>query len=227
MNRYVYERNNEFGNSEFFLDRHVLNRDNTHSVNFNTREVTLENVIRKFEYLENLKSRGIYYPIKIIPKNVIHFGDEIENRFKLYLKDFKVLTILRNPFDSYLSRSFQDSIDWKVSHNKKDSGYSELKPTQFSPLITPENFIKQWLNESRFIFDINPHHIFKYEDINTKYLNNYFGFTINNSMKPMNINYKNLVINYNKVYDDFHFVLERKMKNWKNVFGVNPYNEDL
>lgn len=227
LNEYVYQANDRFGSYEFFLDKEVLHSDGAHSLDHNLTTITLENVLRKFDYLEDLKSKDVYFPIKVIPKHVIKFGDEIENRLKDYLNDFKILTILRNPFDTYLSQSFQESIAWKVPHNKNGLDYDKLNPTPFYSNIDIEYFISVWLNESRFIFETEPYHVFKYEDINIEHLNNYFNISLNPSLKPMNIDYKSLLINYDMVYDDFHFTLERKVKDWKKVFGVNVYNEDL
>ena len=188
---------------EFLLDRHILHDDGT-ITNNNTAApngLSIGAVLKKLDYLEATKLGGVNFQVKIIPNMTAEFG--IENRLTNYLKGYKILTIARNPWDSFMSLSYQQKTNWEVTHNRHEG----IQPRKIHYRIEKKDIIDyaaSWWYDIKFISNLEPYHVFDYEDLNTEVLNKFFDKQIETDHWPLGIDYKELVLNYDEAYTIFN-----------------------
>jgi hypothetical protein len=197
LNHFAVEHNDGIGFNEYFNDGQTDKR--TRGIFDN--EVSL---YEKFKYLEYQMELGIHFSLKVFPVLVIKQG--YENSLYEYLSNYKILTIKRNPFDSFLSLKFQDSTKWKFPHRLKFKNYQFCEPEPFSINRYEINgFIHSWKKNQDFIDKLNIYHTFDYDEITADNLYNFFGlseYTWNG--KKSNINYEEIVENIDEVKEIFY-----------------------
>lgn len=202
------------GAFEFLLDWWILNEDGSHTYDktISPSSVSSHTLLKKLDYLEQKKLRNEHFPIKIIPNSIRGCGRVIENRLTNYLKDYKILTIARNPWDSFMSFLYQTKTNWELSHKRINDPKFERKNIYYE--IKEYDILQYatiWWYDIKFICEIEPYHVFNYEDLNTKTLNDFFGKEIKSSMLPLDINYKEHIINY----DEARAMFDKYFSGWE------------
>jgi hypothetical protein len=187
--------------AEFFLSRYYLDRNGSwHNLELEIYDE--EQINRKFNYFETLKDQNACHPFKIFPYNLIQHG--YEERLKELLSDFKILTIHRDPFDSFLSYSYQKRTNWENTHRRlfKIQHIEEFKFTICKSEI--DRYINQYKMEKNFINNLDIFHTFEYEDITSKNLSLFFNIEKKKEIYlPMNIDYKKLLTNLEETEEKF------------------------
>jgi len=187
--------------AEFFLSSYYLDRNGSWH-NLELEIYDKKQIDRKFNYFETLKDRENCHPFKIFPYNLIYYG--YEERLKELLSGFKILTIRRDPFDSFLSCIYQNRTKWKNTHRCLFAAQhiEEFKFTIYRSEI--DHYINEYKIEKNFIDNLNVFHIFEYKDITAKKLSSFFNIEKRKeNFLPMNIDYKKLVINLEETEEKF------------------------
>ena len=187
--------------AEFFLSRYYLDENGSWH-KFKSKIYNKKQINRKFNYFEILKEQEKCHPFKIFPYNLIQGG--YEERLKELLSGFKILTIRRDPFDSFLSYIYQNRTNWKNTHR---CVFRTQHIEEFDYVIYKEEinlYINQYKIEKSFIDSLDIFHTFEYKDINTANLQNFFDIKINEHHSPLNVDYRKLVININEIEKEFY-----------------------
>ena len=190
LNDYALDYHDRVGFHEVFLDGP--------SYKF-MAHLTIE---EKFEFLEYYKKQDIHFTTKIFPYEIISKG--YEERLFDYLKGYKILTIKRNPWDAFLSHSYQDFCGWKTSHRREGDDFIELQSFEIG-LYKIKHFCKKWKTDFNFVQRLDIHHTFNYNDLTINNLKKYFNTTYDSPAKPSNINYEKIAINYRKAKELFDY----------------------
>jgi hypothetical protein len=187
--------------NEFFLDRNYLSLNG----DWNTLKIetpTKKQIERKFNYFEILKEENMCHPFKVIPYKIILDG--YEKRLYDLLNGFKLLTIRRDPFDSFLSYIYQNRTNWKNTHRRlfRTQHIEEFKFIIYEPEI--DHYINQYKIKKNFINKLDIFHTFEYEDLTPKNLSSFFNIKKNKeNYLPMNIDYRRLIINLEDIEKKF------------------------
>lgn len=190
LNDYALHNHNRFGFHELFLDE--------------PSSKLLENLTteEKFDFLEYYKKQDIHFTTKIFPYKVISEG--YEDRLFDYLKDYKILTIDRDPWDAFLSHSYQDACNWKSTHRWPGINFIELNSFHIK-IYKLKHFCNKWKTDFNFIKRLDVHHTFLYEDLTINNLKKYFNTNYESPVRPSNLDYKSLAINYNEAKELFDY----------------------
>lgn len=200
LNDYALHYHDNFGFNELFLDKssHVVMKK------YSTEE--------KFEFLEYYKSKDIHFTFKIFPYRVINQG--YEDRLFEFLKGYKILTIERDPWDAFVSSSYQDYCKWKTPHRHKfwkgiyESDFIKLKSFDINTAKI-KDFCNKWETDFCFINKLHLHHTFKYSDLTTQHLQKYFNNKYVSDLQPASLNYESLATNYTEAKELFNNALCR------------------
>ena len=183
--------NNYVGLSEFFepASESVLNKDFSHYT-----------IDERFKYLEECKLKNIHYVLKIFPYKLISIGykDQLVN----YLKDYKILTINRNPFDACLSFCYQIHTRWKTPHRINNEFYIS-KPFNVK-LRRVSDYVEMYKINTNFLREVNVFKSFEYQDLTVDNLETFFGVKNSTPLSPININYRDLILNLDQVEEVFN-----------------------
>ena len=163
-------------------------------------------IANSFNTLLLNKSNNIHISAKIMPAHVIQLG--FERELFQYLDGYPILTIDRDPFDTFLSWYYQDVTSWKICH---------IWPWTVKPscniyipidLERAHDFIKTWHVHKAFLNKLinknNDVTVFNYCDITNEKLSAFFGTDYVASTAPMNINYNHLFSNIEEVREIFY-----------------------
>tara|TARA_B110000208_G_scaffold164334_2_gene201809 strand:+ start:120 stop:854 length:735 start_codon:yes stop_codon:yes gene_type:complete len=206
LTNYIKKFYNVKSEFEFLLDSHVLHNDGTLTYDKSLRYTgaSLDRVLKKLDYLDETKLSEFNFQLKIIPNSTMKLG--IENRLTNYLKGYKILTIARNPWDSFMSMQYQRETNWEVTHNKR--AFNSVKYNKDVRYTIKEKdiiwYATKWWYDIKFISSLEPYHVFDYEDLSAESLNKFFGKHIHPSHWPLGIDYKELVLNYDEAYTIFN-----------------------
>ena len=181
------------GALEFFLPRYEINGSN--------------DIGYKLDYLKYKKTQEIHYFMKIMPQifyeNYYNFPLDIFNNILEYINDYEVHILNRNPWDVFLSYSYQHLQQFKIAHRFRDTK-NNLAPIEMNYIIT-DRMLKDWLQK----YD-------RYKS-SVKWLcdNGTFNFKVveYDSFKdiavsrtlPMGFDYKKLCLNHDEVKNKFPF----------------------
>jgi hypothetical protein len=175
----------------------------------------------KLDFLEQKKKEGIHFCNKIFVNNNILFS---KDKLLTYLNDYEVHVLKRDPFDTFISRMYQDYNDWALSNifDKESNRLLGMSDSQISDEMLHQNYfvvesakVDEWLSVymrfvklSSWLQDngTSEYTTIHYEDIQKEYLNNY-GVPF---PKPLNFDYEELCINYDEIKEEFYNKLERK-----------------
>lgn len=194
LNDYALDYHDRFGFNELFLD------DAHYVTALFLKNYSIE---EKFEFLEYYKANDVHFTLKIFPSRLIKQG--YEQRIFDYLEGYDILTIDRNPWDAFLSASYQDQCGWKTPHRHPDvDRFLELGSFDINTHVI-KDFCKKWRMDFGFVNKLNPHHIFKYEDLTTENLQRYFNSKHISALKPSSLNYESLATNYNEAKELFYY----------------------
>lgn len=191
---------------EFLLPRHILHDNGTITTNIacDQDKPSSGDVLKKLDFLDKKKFHNENFQVKIIPNTTAELG--IENRLTNYLKGYKILTIARNPWDSFMSTQYQRETNWEVTHNKR--AFNSVKYNKDIRYTIKEKdiiwYATKWWYDIKFISSLEPYHVFDYEDLSAESLNKFFGKHIHPSHWPLGIDYKELVLNYDEAYTIFN-----------------------
>jgi len=204
LSEYAAVANKQKWYLEFFLDTYKIENgkivEHEHPIGWNAKNGFKRlpyQVEQKFEYLENLKQQGKMIPFKIFP--YIFIGSEYEDRLYDLVKDFKLLTIMRDPLDTFLSYSYQDITGWQTPHRTIKNNVDVSIDKCYIGIDRVKLYINRFKREEEFLSRLNYHHIFNYDDINDKHLQDFFGVKIKEWNFPMNIDYRSLIKNIDAV----------------------------
>jgi hypothetical protein len=191
--------------TEFFLGRNYLDneavwiKDLIKDYYLNTYDK--KQIERKFNYFEILKEEGRLHPFKVIPFELIKNG--YEKRLHELLDGIEILTIDRDPFDSFLSYMYQRKTNWANSHrfiNRKQN----IEEVTFNADTSDIESLKIYKVEKDFISSLNIFHRFEYEELTPENMKNFFGIKNKKDIYvPMNINYRQLITNIDFVENKF------------------------
>lgn len=165
-------------------------------------------IAESFDTLLLNKSNNIHISAKIMPVHVIQLG--FERELFQYLDGYPILTIDRDPFDTFLSWYYQDITSWKVCH---------IWPWTVKPscdIYIPINldkvyiFIKWWYDHKNFLNRLinrsNDVTVFNYCDVTNENLSMFFDTDFIADSVPMDINYRNMFSNFEEVREIFNYV---------------------
>lgn len=208
---------------ELLLARHILHDNGTITSDYSNDQVKprLEDVLKKLDFLDKKKLSNNNFQVKIIPNSTIDLG--IEDRLTNYLKGYKILTIARNPWDSFMSMQYQRETNWEVTHNKLSR--NTVKPKDIRYSISEKDIIwyaTKWWYDIKFISNLEPYHVFNYEDLNTESLNKFFGKQIIETEWALGIDYKELVLNYDEAYTEF----SKHLVGWESALYIMGSNRN-
>jgi hypothetical protein len=187
--------------AEFFLSSYYLDESGSWH-NLGLKIYDKKQIDRKFNYFETLKDQNACHPFKIFPYNLIQYG--YKERLKELLSGFKILTIQRDPFDSFLSYIYQNRLDWKNTHRRlfRTQHIEEFKFIIDEPEIN--HYINHYKVEKNFINNLDIFYTFEYEDITSKNLSLFFNIEKKKEIYlPMNIDYKKLLTNLEETEKKF------------------------
>lgn len=197
LNQYCLNDNDGFGFHEFFLRVHDVN------FNWHKRIFAFHSVEEKLEFLEYYKSKDIHFSWKFFPAQVLIDNPELEYRIIKYFQGYKNLTIVRDPWESFLSLSYQSYTDWKTSHNYDGDVYN-IDQYEID-LIKIPHLVKTWKMNKDFLSKIDIHHSFEYKDLTINNLQKYFNTSFDPGWKPMGLDYSSKAINLKEAKELFDY----------------------
>jgi hypothetical protein len=186
--------------NEFFLDRNYLSLNG----DWNTLKIetpTKKQIERKFNYFEILKEENMCHPFKVIPYKIILDG--YEKRLYDLLNGFKLLTIERNPFDTFLSWVYQNKTNWIHSHKHINEDLKLEKNSFDVDILNINYYLKRYEIEKKFISKLNLFHTFKYEELTEENLKIFFNIKNASKKIPMDIDYRSCIKNIDFVEKKF------------------------
>ena len=188
--------------TEFFLGRNYLDNEADWINDYYLNTYDKKQIERKFNYFEILKEEGRLHPFKVTPFELIKDG--YEKRLHELLDGIEILTIDRDPFDSFLSYMYQRKTNWANSHrfiNRKQNIEEVTFNVDTSDI---KSYLKKYKVEKDFISSLNIFHRFEYEELTPENMKNFFGIKNKKDIYvPMNINYRQLITNINFVENEF------------------------
>jgi hypothetical protein len=206
LHDYVLNKNDGFGLYEFFLDYRDL-KDFVSGDNAWWHDMLRYTFEEKFEFLERCKKENVYVPWKTFPSQILNKDKSYENRLYNLLDGYKILAIDRDPWDTFLSYSYQDYINWKSCHRYYDTeirDFIELESFSIN-LNKIKWFCDTWKINSNFIKKLDIHHIFKYEDLTINNLQEYFQTSYEGKTTPIDIDYRNIAVNIKEAKEMFDY----------------------
>jgi hypothetical protein len=191
LNHYAIDHNDGFGFHELFLKPAITEMQG----------LRFASTKQKFEFLEYYKKQDIHFSIKVFPCRVITEG--YESRLLDYLDGYKILTINRNPFDTFLSCAYQSYTYWKNPHRLvEDNKFMEVS------FKIDCSFIGKFCDElkatNKFINKLDIHNTFEYAELTAPNLNKYFESKFKPFTSPCGVDYKNLATNYAEAKELFY-----------------------
>lgn len=196
LNNYCIHDNDDFGFHEFFLNE--IRNSNWHRPLF--VDYTIE---EKLEFLEYYKSKDIHFSWKFFPYQILIDNPEICDRIIKYFKGYKNLTIVRDPWESFLSLSYQSYTEWKTSHNYDGNVY-DINEYEIDLNKIP-HLVKSWKINNDFLSKIDIHHTFEYKNLTINNLQKYFNTQFDPGWKPMGLDYHKKAINIRKAKEIFDY----------------------
>lgn len=220
LTNYMQKFYNVKSEFEFLLDSHVLHNDGTLTYDKSLRYTgaSLDRVLKKLDYLDETKLSELNFQLKIIPNSTMELG--IENRLTNYLKGYKILTIARNPWDSFMSIQYQKETNWEYAHNV----HQGIEPRKIHYTIKEKDIIRyaiNWWYDVKFISNLEPH-VFDYEDLSAESLNEFFGKQVKPDHWPLGIDYKELILNYDEAYTIFN----KHFAGWESALYIMGSNRN-
>jgi hypothetical protein len=195
LNLFCINNNEGFGFSELFLEPSYTRMSFLDSASME----------EKFEFLEYYKKKDIHFSIKIFPKKIIDRG--YEEKLYNYLDGYKILTIRRDPFDAFLSESYQKATNWKIAHRKTIHGKTPdtlLEQPFEIDYDSVNGFIDKWNVNYGFVKKLNVHKTFDYHELTINNLQQYFNTNYAPDIIPHNIDYEKYVKNLKSVREYFN-----------------------
>ena len=199
LNHYALHYNEDFGFNELFLEN---NWDL--DIGWRKRFFTNYSIEEKLEFIEFYKSKNIHFSFKFMPHQILETRPDLENRMIEFFKGYKNLTIHRDPWDSFLSLSYQTYTKWQTSHNWVDKGVVDVSEYKIN-LTTIKPFVIMYNMNMDFISKVKMHKVFKYEEITTKNLQKFFNTDWDSGSFPMNLDYRAKAINIQRVKEIFDY----------------------
>ena len=187
-----FQRQHYIDNEKISYDRsgHANGRDETNKINF-------------------LKKYPNKYSFKFIPHTV---PEEFRSDILEYLNNCNLLTIKRDPFDMFLSHTYQKKTGWKQSHGATEPLLNKLEIN----IKDIKYFIKIWNENKNFIDSCKIYHTFNYNNLDEQ-LYDFFGvrhgsYEIDpmrrhwswSKIKPMQIDYRSLLVDYELIEERFY-----------------------
>jgi len=202
---------NKIGYNEFFLGDYKLINNQIVKVSKLLRPAWSESytaIKNKFEYLEQQKKENKHYSIKIFPYQLICLGftEQIYN----YLKDYKIITINRPCFDSFLSNCYKKATKGRFGHITINDIPEIVEFTISKKEVN--YFLNRWLLERNFISTLNPITL-NYSDLTIPYLQSLFNTDYVPSTIPINLNYECMVTNLYEIKEYFNNRLKNLLQN--------------
>jgi hypothetical protein len=158
------------------------------------------NIKYKLDYLKCKKTQGVHYFMKIMPQ--IFYESSLNNLLE-YINDYEVHILNRNPWDVFLSYSYQSLQQFKIAHRLRDCE-NNLAPVETEFLIT-DDLLSHWLQEySKYKSSVKwlcDNGTFKYKVIDYDMFKDIEVF----KTLPMGLNYKKLCLNYDEMKNKFSF----------------------
>ena len=158
----------------------------------------------KLDYLKYKKTQGVHYFMKIFPEIFYesHSYDILNNLLE-YINDYEVHILNRNPWDVFLSYSYQSLQQFKIAHRLRDTK-NNLAPVETEFLIT-DDLLSHWLQKySEYKSSVKwlcDNGTFKYKVIDYDMFKDIQVF----KTLPMGLDYKKLCLNYDEVKNKFPF----------------------
>lgn len=208
LNQYALHDNDGFGFYEFFLDYIDMDR------NWHRRLFYSYSIEEKLEFLEYYKSVDIHFSLKFFPSQVLFKRPDLEQRFIKYFNGYKNLTIERDPWESFLSYSYQSHINWETSHNCKNIEVIDLNEYKINLQLIPE-YVKIYKVNRDFTFKIDIDKTFKYKEITIDSLQNFFNTDFDPGSRHMNLDYIAKAINIKEAREMFDYEMHGA-RNWNN-----------
>jgi len=154
----------------------------------------------KLDYLKCKKTQGVHYFMKIMPQI---FHESSLNNLLEYINDYEVHILNRNPWDVFLSYSYQSLQQFKIAHRLRDTK-NNLAPVETEFLIT-DDLLSNWLQKySEYKSSVKwlcDNGTFKYKVIDYDMFKDIEVF----DTVPMGLDYKKLCLNYDEVKNKFPF----------------------
>ena len=181
-----------------YVDNNKLHFDiSRHSITWDKEKRRID-TITKIKFLKNSQNN---YSFKVIPNAI---SKEYRDEVLEYLNNCNLLTIRRNPFDRFLSFTYQHKTKWKEVHGAAKSLISELRIDQEDI----DRFLEMTEIDTEFLNNCKIYHTFDYENLNQQLFDFFKIKTINSNIKyplaPMQIDYKSLVLQYELVKEKFY-----------------------
>lgn len=196
INSYMRPLRNPHYN-ELFLQRYQLISGTIHvDFRYGTGWDSQDEIKKKFRWLFEKKHQGEHVHFKVFPFSLMKRG--FEEDLVEYLSGYKVLTIKRNPLDTFLSFSYQQQTGWRRPHRK-----IHHEPLDDVMYRVPESVMKLWCESHRytrkFISGLDVLHEFDADSLDDETLENFFGTESQLMTRPMDIDYPSLIENYKEV----------------------------
>jgi len=197
LNHFSIHHNNNIGFNEFLSDysRSELQKD--------FQSYTIAD---KFKYLKMNKEKDVHFSIKIFPYRLVSEGWEKD--LLDYLKDYKILTIDRDPFDACISFCYQIHSKWKHSH-RRDYKFGIVDPFNIESRII-KAYVEMYKFDKFFLDDMcGTYKCFNYEDLTIQNLQMFFDSDYIPSTQPINIDYQQYILNLKEVKETFYNEMHR------------------
>ena len=207
LNSFALE-DNGLGFHEYFLEDIDIN------LNWHRKLFIKYSIEERLEFLEYYKSKDIHFSFKFFPHQALEENPELENRFIDFFKDYKNLTIHRDPWESLLSLAYQHHTKWETSHNWDHKGIIDLDEYEID-LTLVQLFVKMYKINEDFASKINVHKKFNYEEITIENLQKFFNTSFTPRSKPMGLDYKSKAINIKEAREIFDYEMHGT-RNWNN-----------
>ena len=184
---------------EFFQQQHYI--DNEKIAYEPLGHANGRDEANKINFLKKYPNK---YSFKFIPHTV---PEEFRPDILEYLNDCNLLTIKRNPFDMFLSHTYQKKTGWKQSHGATKPLLDKLEIN----IKDIKYFIKIWDENRKFINNCKIHHTFDYDNLDQqlfdffKVKNTAPRIAARQNMKGdrMQIDYKSLLVDYELIKERF------------------------
>jgi hypothetical protein len=205
LHQYVMHKNDLFGFHDIFLDS-----SNQLKYPANDKWYYDLSVEEKFNLLETCKKREIYIPWKCFPSQLL-VDDLTKNfryieRFRNLLSGYKLLTIDRDPWDTFLSHSYQDAINWETTHKFQDHSKKFIELDSFEIRISKIPYLcMKWKTTQEFIDSLDIYHTFRYNELTINNLKEYFQTDWDGWSVPNEIDYESIATNLKEAKEIFDY----------------------
>jgi len=137
------------------------------------------------------------YSFKFIPHTV---PEKFRSDIFEYLNNCNLLTIERDPFDMFLSHTYQKKTEWKQSHGATKPLLDKLEIN----IKDIKYFIKIWNENRKFINSCQIYHTFNYNNLDEQ-LYDFFGVRLDYyKVNQMQIDYRSLLVDYELIEERFY-----------------------